>query len=342
MIYGRWGWSSTYSALINLWEIIENGNAPILTKTIDGKETVILPTSVEEKAQRRAELKARSTLLMALPNEHQLKFNSYKDAKTLMQAITNRFGRNAATKKTQKNLLKQQYENFVASSTEVIEQTYERLQKLISQLEMHGEVIPQEDINQKFLRSLSQEWTMHTIVWRNKPEIETLSLDDLFNNLKAYESEVKGTSSSTTNSNNVAFLSSSSTNSATRVVNTAQGFNTASTQGATNSSTTVEILSDAVIYSFFTSQLKEMDLRWNIAMLTIRARRFLKNTGRKLDMANKERIGFYKFKVECFNCHKRGHFARECKAPRNQDSRNKDSTRRTVPVKATTSNTLVS
>ncbi|GJV35943.1 hypothetical protein Tco_1408420 [Tanacetum coccineum] len=180
-----------------LWEIIENGNAPIVTKTVDGKETVIPPTSVEEKAQRRAELKARSTLLMALPNEHQLKFNSYKDVKTLMQAIKNRFGGNTATKKTQKNFLKQQYENFVASSTEVIEQTYERLQKLISQLEMHGEVIPQEDINQKFLRSLSQEWTMHTIVWRNKPEIETLSLDDLFNNLKVYESEGAADSSTT-------------------------------------------------------------------------------------------------------------------------------------------------
>ncbi|GJT76316.1 hypothetical protein Tco_1043041 [Tanacetum coccineum] len=177
-----------------LWEIIENGNAPIVTKTVDGKET----------------------------------FNSYKDAKTLMQAIENRFG--------------------------VIEQTYERLQKLISQLEMHGEVISQEDINQKFLRSLSQEWTMHTIVWRNKPEIETLSLDDLFNNLKAYESEVKGTSSSTINSHNVAFLSSSSTNSATRVVNTTQGVNTASTQGAVDSSTTVENLSDVVIYFFFASQ----------------------------------------------------------------------------------------
>ncbi|GJV38482.1 putative ribonuclease H-like domain-containing protein [Tanacetum coccineum] len=318
-----------------LWEIIENGNAPIVTKLVDGKETAIPPTSVEEKAQRRAEMKARSTLLMALPNEHQLKFNSYKDAKTLMQEIKNIFG-------------------------EVIELTYERLQKLISQLEMHGEVISQEDINQKFLRSLSQEWTMHTIVWRNKPEIETLSLDDLFNNLKAYESEVNGTSSSTTNSHNVAFLSSSSTNSATRAVNIAQGVNIASTQGAVDSSTTVENLSDAVIYSFFASQpsipqldnedlqqihpddLEEMDLRWNIAMLTMRARRFLKNTRRKLDMANKERIGFDKSKVECFNCHKRGHFARECRAPRNQDSRNREPTRRTVPVEETTSNALVS
>ncbi|GKE14487.1 hypothetical protein Tco_1422064, partial [Tanacetum coccineum] len=170
-----------------LWEIVENGNAPIVTKTVDGKETVIPPTSVEEKAQRKEELKARSTLLMALPSEHQLKFNSYKDAKTLIQAIENRFRGNIATKKTQKNLLKQQYEKIVASNTEVIKQTYERLQKLISQLEMH---------------------------------------------------EVKGTSSSSINSHNIAFLSSSSTNSATRAVNTAQGVNTASTQGAADSSTT--------------------------------------------------------------------------------------------------------
>ncbi|GJY44107.1 hypothetical protein Tco_0432320 [Tanacetum coccineum] len=179
---------------------------------------------------------------------------------------------------------------------------------------------------------------MHTIVWRNKPEIKTLSLDGLFNNLKAYESEVKGTSNSTINSHNVVFLSSSSTNSATRAVNTAQGVNTASTQGAADSSTTVENLSDAVIYSFFASQpsipqldnedlqqinpydLEEMDLRLNIAMLTMRARRFLKNTGKKLNMANKERIG----------------------APRNQDSKNSEPTRRTVPVEETTSNALVS
>ncbi|GJW91809.1 ribonuclease H-like domain-containing protein [Tanacetum coccineum] len=311
-----------------LWEIIENGNAPIVTKTVDGKETVIPPASVEEKAQRKAELKARSTLLIALPNEHQLKFNTYKDAKSLMHAIKNKFRGNTATKKTRKNLLKQQYENFAASITEVIEQTYERLQKLISQLEMH--------------------------------DIKTLSLDDLFNNLKAYESEVKGTSSSTTNSDNVAFLSSSSTNSATRTVNTAHGVNIASTQGAANSSTIVENLSDVVIYSFFASQpsisqldnedlqeiypddLEEVDLRWDIAMLTMRVRRFLKNTRRKLDMANKERIRFDKSKVECFNYHKIGHFARECRAPMNQDSRNGEPNKRTMPVEETTSNALVS
>nr|GEV94306.1 hypothetical protein [Tanacetum cinerariifolium] len=192
---------------------------------------------------------------------------------------------------------------------------------------------------------------------RNKIKIETLSLDDLFNNLKDYESKVKGTSNSTTNSHNVAFLSFSSTN---RAVNTAQGVNTANTQGAADSSTTVENLSDAVIYSFFASQpsiphldnedlqqiypadLEEMDLRWNIAMLIMRARRFLKNTERKLDMANKERIRFDKSKVECFNCHKRGHFSKECRAPKNQENRNREPTRSTVPVEETTSNALVS
>ncbi|GJX22160.1 hypothetical protein Tco_0226605 [Tanacetum coccineum] len=200
-----------------------NGNALIVTKLVDGKEIAIPPITVEEKAQRRAE-----------------------------------FGGNTATKKTQKSLLKQQYENIDASSTAVIEQTYERLQKLISQLEMHGEVISQEDINQKFLRSLSQEWTMHTIVWRNKPEIETLSLDDLFNNLKAYEPEVKWTSNSTTNSHNVAFLSIGSTNNASRAVNTSQCVNTASTQGAADSLKSGENFSNAMIYSIFASQPKSV------------------------------------------------------------------------------------
>ncbi|GJT35528.1 hypothetical protein Tco_0925947 [Tanacetum coccineum] len=123
----------------SLWEVIENGNAPPITKVVEGVETTIAPTTAEEKAQRRLELKARSTLLRRIPNEHQLKFNSIKDAKSLLQAVEKRFGENAATKKTQRNLLKQQYENFTASSSEVFDQTFDRLQKLISQLEIHGE-----------------------------------------------------------------------------------------------------------------------------------------------------------------------------------------------------------
>ncbi|GJY89843.1 ribonuclease H-like domain-containing protein [Tanacetum coccineum] len=310
----------------SLWEVIENGNAPPITKVVKGVETIIAPTTAKEKAQRRLELKARSTLLMGIPNEHQLKFNSIKDAKSLLQAVEKRFGGNAATKKTQRNLLKQQYENFTASSSKVLDQTFDRLQKLISQLEIHGESILQEDVNQKFLRSLSPEWNTHTIVWRNKPKIDTLSL----------------------------------TNSTNGAVNTTHVVTTASTQATAINSTTIDNLSDDLICAFFASQLnslqldnedlqqinlddlEEMDLRWQMAMLTMRARRFLKNTGRKLTVNGNETIGFDKSKVECYNCHKRGHFARECRDPRNQENRNRENTRRVVPVETTTSNALMS
>ena len=141
-----------------LWDVIENGNEPPkTTKYVEGVVTVVPLTTAEEKAQKRLEVKARSTLMLAIHNEHQLKFNSIKDAKSLMEAIEKRFGGNAATKKTRKNLLKQQYENFSAQGSEMLDQTFDRLQKLVSQLEMLGEVISQEDMNQKFLRSLSSK-----------------------------------------------------------------------------------------------------------------------------------------------------------------------------------------
>nr|GFB29292.1 ribonuclease H-like domain-containing protein [Tanacetum cinerariifolium]GFB29321.1 ribonuclease H-like domain-containing protein [Tanacetum cinerariifolium] len=102
----------------SLLKVIENDNAPPITKVVEGVKTIIAPTTVEEKTQKRLELKARSNLLMGIPNEHQLKFNSIKDVKSLLQAVEKRFGGNAATKNTQRNLLKQQYENFTTSSSE--------------------------------------------------------------------------------------------------------------------------------------------------------------------------------------------------------------------------------
>ncbi|GJR82566.1 ribonuclease H-like domain-containing protein [Tanacetum coccineum] len=264
--------------------------------------------------------------------------------------------------KTQRNLLKQQYENFTAPSSEMLDQTFDRLQKLVSQLELLDEKLSQEDVNQKLLRSLSPEWNTHAVVWRNKADLDTMSMDDLYNNLKVYEPEVKGMSSSSSSTQNMAFVSSSNNNtsSTNEAVNTAHGVSTASTQVNAANSTNIDNLSDAVICAFFASQpnspqlvhedlqqihpddMEEMDLRWQMAMLTMRARRFLKNTGRKLTVNGNETIGFDKSKVECYNCHKRGHFARECRAPRNQDNKNKESSRRSVPVETSTSTALVS
>ncbi|GJU71491.1 hypothetical protein Tco_1262896 [Tanacetum coccineum] len=169
-----------------LWEVIVSGDSPPPKKTVDGVEQTYPPTTAEEKLARKNELKARGTLLMALPNEHQLNFNTYKCAKTVMEAIEKRFG---------------------------------------------------------------------------------------------------GSSSSNQNSKNVAFVSSNNSSSS----NQAYGSNSANTDS----------MSDAVIYSFFANQsnssqlndedlqqidaddLEEMDLKWQMAMLTMRARRFLNKTGRK-------------------------------------------------------------
>ncbi|GJS23973.1 ribonuclease H-like domain-containing protein [Tanacetum coccineum] len=268
--------------------------------------------------------------MMGIPNKHQLKFNSIKDAKLLMKAVEKIFDRNTATKKTQRNLLKQQYANFTTPSSEMLDQTFDRLQNLVSQLELLGETISQEDVNQKLLRSLSPEWNTHVVVWKNKTDLDTMSMDDLYNNLKVYEPEVKGMSSSSSSTQNMAFVSySNNSNSNTNeAVSTTQAVKTANEVSAANTqvnASNIDNLSDAVIYD-----LEEMDLRWQMAMLTMRARRFLKNTSRKLTINGNESVGFDKSKVKCYSCHKKGHFAKECRAPRNQDYKNKESTRRTV------------
>nr|GFD41401.1 ribonuclease H-like domain-containing protein [Tanacetum cinerariifolium] len=96
----------------SLWEVILNGDSPTPIRVVEGVLQPVAPTTAEQKLARKNELKARGTLLMALPDKHQLKFNSHKGTKTLMKAIKKRFGGNTKTKKVQKTLLKQQYENF--------------------------------------------------------------------------------------------------------------------------------------------------------------------------------------------------------------------------------------
>nr|GEV43152.1 retrovirus-related Pol polyprotein from transposon TNT 1-94 [Tanacetum cinerariifolium] len=181
-----------------LWEVTLNGDSPPLTRSVKGVKTQYLPTIVEEKLAKN-ELKARGTLLMALPNEHQLKFNSYKNAKFLMEAIEKIFGGNKESKK------------------------------------------------------------------RNKPDLETLSMDDLYNNLKIYEAEVMGSSSTTQNTQNIDFVSFNNTNSINKVVNTGHDVFAASSKTNASNLPNVDSLSDAVIYSFAiqsnSSQLDNEELR---------------------------------------------------------------------------------
>ncbi|GJT08081.1 hypothetical protein Tco_0842543 [Tanacetum coccineum] len=147
-----------------LWDAIENGNSfkptAQTTTNVDGSSPTLIPCPVtaDEKTQKK---------------------NDYKDAKTLFAAIQTRFGGNDATKKTQKTLLKQMYENFSAPSTESLNSIFNRLQKIVSQLAILSEYISQEDLILKFLRSLPSEWNTHVVVWRNKSDLDTMSFDDL-------------------------------------------------------------------------------------------------------------------------------------------------------------------
>ncbi|GKC40146.1 hypothetical protein Tco_1052530, partial [Tanacetum coccineum] len=195
-----------------LWEVIEYGNSwvPIpITAPESGPSTALkmtVPSTTEEKICKKNDVKARSLLLMALPNEHQLTFNQYADAQSMFIAIKARFGGNDATKKTQKALLKQQYENFNATSSESLDSIFNRLQKLVSRLAILGVDTSPEDLNVKFLRSLPSEWDTHVVVWMNKPDFETMGLDDLYNNFKIVEQKVKRTVAANNDDKNLAFL----------------------------------------------------------------------------------------------------------------------------------------
>ncbi|GKB38846.1 ribonuclease H-like domain-containing protein, partial [Tanacetum coccineum] len=182
----------------------------------------------------------------------------------------------------QKYILKQQFEGFSVSNTEGLHK---------SQLEIHGAGVSTEDANQKFLRSLPSAWSQVSLIMRTKPGVDSLSFDDLYNNLRVFESDIKGsTASSSSSPQNVAFVSE-------------------------NTSSTNEI--DEY-------DLEEMDLKWQVAMISMRMKKFYKKTGRKLQFDAKEPVGFDKTKVECYNCHKTGHFARECRIKGTQDNRRRD------------------
>ncbi|GKC65650.1 hypothetical protein Tco_1098248 [Tanacetum coccineum] len=231
-----------------LWDVIENENsfkhAAKTTTNVDGTSTTLIPglVTTEEKVQKKNDMKARSMLPMAHPNEHLMTFNQYKDAKTLFAAIQTRFG------------------------------GFRRL---------------------------------------NKPD-DTMSFDDLYNNFKIVEQEVKGTasSSSSSNSQNMAFVSSPSS---TNEVNTAYGVSTTNTQvipastQVSTASTQVSTanLSDDTVYAFLASQpngsqlvyedleqiheddIEEMDLKWQLALLSMRTRRWDTLQGNAEDLRTK-------------------------------------------------------
>ncbi|GJR81360.1 putative ribonuclease H-like domain-containing protein [Tanacetum coccineum] len=194
------------------------------------------------------EFYGRTYFLSSITSTTEGRWNIYK---SMFAIIETRFRGNAAIKKTQKTLSKQQYENFSATSAESLDSIFNRLQKIVSRLAILGVIIAQEDLNLKFLSSLPPEWNTHIVVWMNKHDIETMSIDDLYNNFKIVEQNIKKTVGTSSGGQNLAFMtapSSSSTNDAntaySQVSAASPSVNTASPQVCTAS------VSDNTVYSF--------------------------------------------------------------------------------------------
>ncbi|GJS49808.1 hypothetical protein Tco_0599929 [Tanacetum coccineum] len=197
-----------YNRIMVVWKVIQNGNSKRESpKENDGVYRVLPPTTQEEQVADEKERKARTLLLMAVPKDHLRRFHGMDDAKEIWAAIKTRFGGNANSKKMQKAVLKQQFEAFTISSKESLEKGYDRFQKLLSQLDALGASVSDEDANHKFLRSLPPAWDSLAMTMRTKKNIDTLSIDDLYNNLSVFEQDIQKTSSSSLASDNVAFIS---------------------------------------------------------------------------------------------------------------------------------------
>ncbi|GJT07634.1 hypothetical protein Tco_0842096 [Tanacetum coccineum] len=228
-----------------LWQVIMNGDEPVqTTKDKNGVETEVPPKTAQAILARLKERKAKSILLLAIPDEYQLSFHTIKDAKSLWAAIKSRFGGNVESKMMQKNVLKQQFENFSVSNIEGLEKAYDRFQKLISLLEVHA------------------------LIMSNKDSIDDLDIYDLYNNLKVFEDDIKCSSGSSSNSQNVAFLSAEDTSSS-------------------NESNSPQ-LDDEDLEQIDHDYLEEMDLKWQVAMLSMS----VKKTGKKLIFNGKEPVGY--------------------------------------------------
>nr|GEZ12574.1 ribonuclease H-like domain-containing protein [Tanacetum cinerariifolium] len=313
-----------------LWEVIEFGDSyEVPTNTTDTTDTTTITTTsgetgtksgttvtlnAEDMQKKKNDVKAKATLLLSLPDEHQLRFSKYKTARELWAAILKTFGGNEATKKTKKNLLKQQYGNFRAEGSETLEQTFSRLQKKTKPNSQNMAFISSTKHN-----SGNEEGntacvpTASTNVPTASASVATISQDTACAYIVSQSSvkkiSIQGSDVAGFDKSKVKCFNCHKMGHFARECRAPKSQDRGRRDNFKQGSKAKEQAPKALMA---------------IALLSMRANKFWKRTVKKISIQGSDVAGFDKSKVKCFNCHKMGHFARECRAPKSQDRGRRD------------------
>ncbi|GJU69604.1 hypothetical protein Tco_1255863 [Tanacetum coccineum] len=280
----------------HLWNVVLNGNSKKnVGRDPKGNIIILPPVSAEEQIAVQRETKARTLLLQSLPEDHMADFHHLDDARDIWLAVKARFGGNEESKKMRKSMLKQEFQEFRVSEDEGLHKGYDRFQKILSQLNQLQAKPDNEDCNIKFLRALPSSWSQVAITLKAKGGLDYLNFDDLYNKLKSLEIDIKGGSSY--KSNHSAAPSHSA------FVSTTSGNNKMSYAETSKQSSSYISASPGSNVSHFNSSnigkldLEELDIKWQMAMLSVRVNRFEKKAGRKMNFNNRDAARFDKKKV---------------------------------------------
>nr|GEW63163.1 hypothetical protein [Tanacetum cinerariifolium] len=295
---------------MNIWKVIKNGNSLKRTgRCTDGVLIFLPPATAEEH-------------LAVFQNGNSLKRTGRGSDGGLIilppttaeeHLAVQRFRGNAEYKKMRKSMVKQEFSEFRISETEGFHKRYDRMQKIMSQLNQLNAKPDTEEINLRFLRALPSSWSQVALTLKTKGGLEFLSFDDLYYKLKTLKVDVRGyntfSPSQSAGPSHSAFTGSYRTGNVIKDV----------LQSFVADTELEQQLAYEDLEQIEKLDLEEMDLKWQMAKLSVRVHKFNQKAGRKIDFDKKESTRFNKQKVRCYKCQQRGHFARECRSKRGND-----------------------